>query len=123
MGTIAVLLEAQLDLEFAWLHGSFLAGDSFHDIDIGVHLNGTGEVRFRRGLDLALRLDRATGYPVDVRVLNDAPATFLFHVFREGLLLVSRDDEKLADLMERTLWEYLDMTPLLRRATIEAYGT
>ena len=57
-----------------------------------------------------------------MRVLNDAPVTFLFHVFREGRLLFSRNDERLADLMERTVREYLDMEPLLRRATIEAYG-
>ena len=80
-------------------------------------------MRFRRELDLAVRLDRETGFPVDMRVLNDAPVTFLFHVFREGRLLVSRNDERLADLMERTAREYLDMEPLLRQATIEAYGT
>ena len=120
---LTAVLAAEPDLEFAWLHGSFLAAGNFHDIDVGVHLNATTDVRFRRELDLAVRLDRETGFPVDVRVLNDAPVTFLFHVFREGRLLVSRNDERLADLMERTAREYLDMEPLLRRATIEAYGT
>lgn len=119
---LAVTLEGEPDLEFAWLHGSFLSGGGFHDVDIGVHLNAAPDVRFRRGLDLAVRLDRDTGFPVDVRVLNNAPVTFLFHVFREGRLLLSRNDELLADLMERTVREYLDMEPLLRRATIEAYG-
>ncbi|MDE0126962.1 MAG: nucleotidyltransferase domain-containing protein [Bryobacterales bacterium] len=119
---LVAVLEAEPDLEFAWLHGSFLAADRFRDIDVGVHLDATTEVRFRRGLELAVRLDRETGFPVDVRVLNDAPVTFLFHVFREGRLLLSRNDERLADLMERTVREYLDMEPLLRRATIEAYG-
>lgn len=119
---LVAVLEAEPDLEFAWLHGSFLAADRFHDIDVGVHLDATTEVRFRQVLDLAMRLDRETGFPVDVRVLNDAPVTFLFHVFREGRLLLSRNDERLADLMERTVREYLDMEPLLRRATIEAYG-
>ena len=115
-------LEAEPDLEFAWLHGSFLDGDGFHDVDVGVHLNAAADVRFRRALDLAVRLDRDAGFPVDVRVLNDAPVTFLFHVFREGRLLLSRNDERLADLMERTVREYLDMEPLLRRATVEAHG-
>ena len=116
------VLEAEPDLEFAWLHGSFLASGDFHDIDVGVHLDATTEERFQRGLELAVRLDRETGFPVDVRVLNDAPVTFLFHVFREGRLLLSRNDERLAGLMERTVREYLDMEPLLRRATIEAYS-
>ena len=120
--TLTAALESEPDLEFAWLYGSFLSGAGFHDVDVGVHLNAAADVRFRRGLDLAVRLDRVTGFPVDVRVLNDAPVTFLFHVFREGRLLLGRNDERLADLMERTVREYLDMAPLLRRATIEAYG-
>ena len=84
--------------------------------------SATAEVRLQRGLELAVRLDQEIGFPIDVRVLNDAPVTFLFHVFREGRLLLSRNDECLADLMERTVREYLDAAPLLRQATIEAYG-
>ena len=120
--TVVEALEAEPELEFAWLHGSFLAAGGFHDVDVGVHLYGAADVRSRHALDLGLRLDRDVGFPVDVRVLNDAPVTFLFHVFRGGRLLLSRNDEHLADLMERTVREYLDMEPLLRRATIEAYG-
>lgn len=120
--TLVTALENEPDLEFAWLHGSFLAADEFHDIDIGVHLSATADVRLQRGLELAVRLDQEIGFPIDVRVLNDAPVTFLFHVFREGRLLLSRNDECLADLMERTVREYLDAAPLLRQATIEAYG-
>ena len=50
------------------------------------------------------------------------PASFLFHVFREGHLLLSRDDTGLANRMERTVREYLDIAPLRRRATMEAFG-
>ena len=120
--TLTATLEGEPDLVFAWLHGSFLSRGGFHDVDVGVHLNAAPDVCFQRGLDLAVRLDHDTGFPIDVRVLNDAPVPFLFHVFREGRLLLSRNDELLADLMERTVREYLDMEPLLRRATIEAYG-
>ena len=120
--TLVAALESEPDLEFAWLHGSFLVADKFRDIDIGVHLSAPVEVRSQRGLELSVRLDQEIGFPIDVRVLNDAPVTFLFHVFREGRLLLSRNDERLADLMERTVREYLDAAPLLRQATIEAYG-
>lgn len=115
-------LEAEPELAFAWLHGSFLGGGDFHDVDVGIHLDAAPDVRFRRELDLAVRLSDAAGFPVDVRLLNDAPVTFLFYVFRDGRLLLSRADERLADLQERTVREYLDMELLLRRATIEAYG-
>ena len=120
--TLVAVVESEPDLEFAWLHGSFLVADKFRDIDIGIHLNAPVEARLRRGLELAVRLDQEIGFPIDVRVLNDAPVAFLFHVFREGRLLLSRNDERLADLMERTVRDYLDTAPLLRQATIEAYG-
>lgn len=121
--TISGLLAGEPDIEFAWLYGSFLAADRFRDIDVGVYLNATPDESFQRGLDLAARLDEETTFPIDVRVLNDTPVTFLFHVFREGRLLITRNEEAMADVMEKTVREYLDKAPLLRRATIEAYGT
>ena len=119
---LATALAAEPDVEFAWLHGSFLTGGPFHDVDVGVHLLPAAGGRPYRGVELALHLGHAIRLPVDVRVLNDAPVAFLFHVFRAGRPLICRADERMADLMERTLREYLDRAPLLRRATVEAFG-
>lgn len=119
---LAAALETEADVEWAWLHGSFLAGGGFHDVDVGLHLTAGQDAGFELALDLALRLDRATRFPVDVQVLNGAPVSFLFHVFREGHLLLSRDDTSLANRMEETVRQYLDVAPLRRRATIEAFG-
>ncbi len=80
--TLVAALESEPDLEFAWLHGSFLIADMFRDIDIGVHLSAPAKARSQRGLELAARLDQEIGVLIDACVLNDAPATFLFHVFR-----------------------------------------
>ena len=119
---LTAALETEPDVEFAWLHGSFHTGGAFHDVDVGVHLAPAAGRRPRPAMDLAVRLGDAVRLPVDVRVLNDAPVAFLFHVFRAGRLLLCRDDERLADLMERTVREYLDRAPLLRRAAVEAFG-
>ena len=69
-----------------------------------------------------MRLTREAGFPVDVRVLDDASLAFRFHVFRAGRLLLGRDPELLADSMERTMREYLDVAPLVRRAALDAFG-
>ena len=119
---VTAALQAEPDVVFAHLHGSFPTGGGFHDLDVGIHLAGPADRRLRRALDLAVQLTRAAGFPVDVRSLDDAPLAFRFHVFRTGRLLLSRDDERLADCMERTMCEYLDIAPLLRRATVEAFG-
>ena len=119
---LVAALQSRQDVEWAWLHGSFLGDASFHDIDVGVQLAADVDARSERALDLALRLDREAHFPIDVQVLNDASPSFLFHVFREGQLLLSRNDTGLANRMERTVREYLDTAPLLRRAAIEAFG-
>ncbi len=119
---VTAALETEPDVVFAHLHGSFLTGDAFHDVDVGVHLAAAADRRLPRALDLGGRLTHAAGFPVDVRVLGDAPIAFRFHVFRTGRLLLSRDDEGLADCMERTMRQYLDMAPLVRRAAVEAFG-
>lgn len=119
---VADTLERKPEVVFAHLHGSFLTSEAFHDVDVAVHLAPRVPRRLPRALDLAEWLARETGLPVDVRLLNDATLAFRYHVFRTGRLLLSRDDELLADCMERTMREYLDIAPLLRRATVEAFG-
>lgn len=115
-------LETEPDVVFAYLHGSFLTGGGFHDVDVAVRLRAAADRRLRLALDLAVRLTREAGFPVDVRVLDDASVAFRFHVFRTGRLLLGRDPELLADSMERTTREYLDAAPLVRRAAVEAFG-
>jgi hypothetical protein len=58
---------------------------------------------------------------VDVRILNVAPVSFLYHVLR-GQLLFCRDDEILAEVTERTISRYLDIAPLVRRGAQEAFA-
>ena len=76
----------------------------------------------RHVVELADRLSRRVGYPVDVRALNEAPLPFVFHALR-GELLVSRDDERLAEVLEGTGRRYLDIAPVLRRATRDAFAS
>jgi hypothetical protein len=91
-------------------------------VDIGVYLRcAPAGGSLARGLELADRLSDRVRLPVDVRILNDAPLTFLYHVLR-GQLLVNREEDLLAGVMERTIRDYLDIAPVLRRATKEAFG-
>ena len=120
VGALAEVLHSEITVVFAYLHGSFATGGPFHDIDVAVFLDDSAVRDTVRGLDLADRSSRATGYPVDVRVLNDASLAFQFRAL-QGKLLVVHDDEKLANFMERVGRLYLDIALLLRRATREAF--
>ncbi len=113
------VLAERPDVVFGAIFGSFLDGEGFRDVDVGVWT--TGPSGGRVDLDLGASLSDALGLPVDVRRLNDAPVPFLFHALR-GRPVAVRDEICLADLMERTAREYHDRAPLLRRATREAFA-
>jgi len=132
--TLKNALSAIEEVRFAFLFGSFSDDGekgllSFHDIDIGVFLQGTGtgEKKEREkkavyyGLELSEQLSSLVRLPVDARVINFAPVTFLFHVVR-GRLLVDKDEDTRCTFMEWVVRHYLDMKPLLHRAIKEAYG-
>src|SRR5438045_6187701 len=119
--TLADVLTGEPQIVFAHLHGSFIGPLPFHDIDVGVYLDGASAEQTRYVVELADRLSRLVGYPVDVRALNAGPVPFVFCAL-QGELLVSRDDERLAEVLERTGRRYLDIAPVLRRATRDAFA-
>jgi predicted nucleotidyltransferase len=119
---LAQALDAHPEILVAVLHGSFVRGEPFRDVDVAVWLNPlrlSKDARFRLALELSVQLRLTLGFPVDVRVLNDAPLSFRYHALRGSSLLV-RDEELLAELRTRTWDEYLDFQPFARRYLREA---
>lgn len=119
---LAAALAREPNIAFAYLYGSFVDADAFHDVDIGVYVSrhGTGQEPMYV-VDLIQRLADLVPFPIDVRILNDAPVSFLYHVLR-GRPIHIHDDEVLTNLMEQTARQYLDMAPLLRQSTREAFA-
>ncbi len=119
---MAAELEKEPAVGFAYLYGSLLDSETVHDIDVGLYLR---EPMARPGpvvaLELSVRLTAVAGLPVDVRVLNEAPLSFLYHVLR-GRLLVCRDEAFLTATIEDVARRYLDLAPLLRQGTKDAFA-
>lgn len=119
---ISRLLEEREEIVFAYLFGSFSDDLPLHDIDVGIFLTGRQEgPAFRYAFDLSHLLSEELRIPVEVTVLNDAPFTFVYHVIR-GTLLLERDEALHAMILEDTVRRYLDIRPLLRRSTREAFA-
>jgi predicted nucleotidyltransferase len=115
-------LQARAEVLFAYLHGSFVRGGPYRDVDVAVWLDGAAVPRSgwtRYALDLAAALSRETALPVDVQVLNAAPLAFRYHALR-GTLLLARDPEAAAEVRARTWDDYLDFAPFARRYLREA---
>jgi hypothetical protein len=113
------LLAGRPEVSFAFVFGSFLDRDEFRDIDVGIWTAPGASPQI--DVELAADASAALGLPVDVRRVNGAPVSFLFHVLR-GRALVVRDEAMVATLMERTAREYHDHAPLVHRATRDAFA-
>lgn len=116
------LLEDQDVVQFTYLYGSFLDDLPCHDIDVGIYVQGIKEKKMTfYGLELGEQLSQQVGCHVDVRVLNNAPVSFLYHVLK-GKLLTEQNPDLHSFVFERTVSRYLDMKPLLLQATKEAFA-
>jgi len=115
-------LRGRDEVVFAYVFGSFAEEEAFHDIDIGIYLSEIcPEQSTQYGLALSQTLSSQLRIPVDARVLNFAPASFLYHVIR-GKLIIERNEEVSAQIAEQTVQKYLDLKPLIYRGIKEAFG-
>lgn len=96
--------------------------DTVHDVDIGLYL-GESETATSAAtaVDLSNRLTAMVGMSVDVRVLNEAPLSFVYYVLR-GHLLVRHDEECLTEMLEDVARRYLDLAPLRRQGIQDAFA-
>jgi predicted nucleotidyltransferase len=102
------------EILFALLYGSAIESETFRDLDIGIFVD-RAIIHASTDLDYSFtlenRLRKALAYPVDVRVINDAPLGFRYNVSR-GVALVVNDPPSFYHFLERTWDEYLDFEPI-----------
>lgn len=112
-------LRACAELDFTYIHGSFLSEEDFGDIDIAVYLkkgaNPTSDSVTKFEIDLEIKLEKLTGYPVDVRVINNSPLSFRYNVLKSGKLLFAVNEDIQTDFAERTITAYIDFVPYRKR--------
>ncbi len=102
----------------AYLFGSRARGEAVagSDVDVAV-LFERDPPRTLAGLhlDLADDLSAAVGGPVDLVVLNRAPADLIHRVLRDGILILERDRAARIRFEVRARNAYFDLLPHLRR--------
>ena len=111
---------------FAYLYGSFVKEESFRDIDVGVYLMDAGENSIVVSAELKTKLSRGaqrhsfnfTADQFDVKILNDAPFTFLRRVFEQGILLFDQNPELRTDVIEYVSLKYRECAGILAEASL-----
>lgn len=101
----------------AVLYGSAAEGLPFRDLDIALLVDREvwpAREDWERESQLADQLASLSPFPVDVRVVNDAPPGFCYHVTLGRPLLI-RDEEAYAEFVERTWDLYFDFAPFVRQ--------
>lgn len=119
LDAIRHVLETEDDVAYALVFGSTARGDrrAGSDIDVAIGLR-SGAPRDVHALGrLTARLESASGCPVDVVLLDEAPPAMAYRVFRDGRLLVERDHASFVERKARAILEYLDFKPIEERCT------
>ena len=110
---------------FAYVYGSFVKEESFRDIDLGIYVINRDENPFIISSDIQIQLSHVAkkrGVNIiadhfDVRIINDAPFTFLKRVFKEGVLLVDNDPDLRTNIVEYVSLKYRECAGLLAEAS------
>ena len=100
------LLEGRPEISFAYLHGSFLSGLAYHDIDVAFYLTPPVADPFDYAMSISVELTRALHQPIDVQVLNNSSLSFQHQVL-QGKLLFTRNETQLTDFIEDVASEYM----------------
>ncbi|MCF8063572.1 MAG: nucleotidyltransferase domain-containing protein [Deltaproteobacteria bacterium] len=103
------------DLVAAYVFGSFVTGEGFADIDLGILLKEKPAQPLKLELDLESELEKTAPCPVDVRVLNGARISFSQSVIRAGEVIVDPDPDQRADFEGWVLKKYFDFAPFRAR--------
>ncbi len=118
LNTIREALTARLkgrpEILFAILYGSASEGGAFRDLDVAVWVDRavvSAETELAYGFDLADDLEKTVSFPVDVRVINDAPLPYRYNVSR-GQRLIAHDEEAYYTFIERTRMAWWDFEPV-----------
>jgi predicted nucleotidyltransferase len=112
--TLAEQLKNRPEIHFAILYGSAAEGETFRDLDVGLFVDRTlvsASLELDYAFRLAGELERQVSYPVDVRIINDAPLGFRYNVSR-GAVLIVNDAPSYYHFLERTWDEFFDFQPV-----------
>ncbi len=106
---ISDFLKTKKYILFAYIFGSFIIEDSFSDIDIGIFIKNKN---FKSPLEVELKLEREieniAHVPVDVRIINHAPLSFIYSILKNRIVIVDNNKSLRADFEGLVYKKYFD---------------
>ncbi len=105
---LSIQLGKSKSIVFAYVFGSFVKEEMFSDIDIAVYLKGRVKSQLDWEVELEGKLRSICRFPVDIRIVNRAPLSFVYNVIKSGIRIVDRDPSLRADFEGLVIKKYLD---------------
>ena len=114
MEAVRRLLTEDQRVLYALVFGSTARGTTHagSDLDVAIELAASERLGPGELGDLISSLERASGRPVDLVLLGEAPPAVAYRVFRDGQLLVVKDRRAFVERKARAILEYLDFKPV-----------
>jgi len=112
---ISSCLQQYGEIFAAYIFGSFISDKSFADIDLGILTQRKPDNLIEYEVGLEIKLDRLVKFETDVRVLNNAPLSFVQNVLRHGQLIIDINPNRRADFENNVLKKYFDFSRFRKR--------
>lgn len=103
------ILSSHKCIVFAYIFGSFAQGNfnDNSDLDIAIYLDG--DMDTDDYLDLKMTLTEAFNREIDLVILNKATPLLKFQVYKNHILIFTRDKTLESEFKVKTLFEYNDV--------------
>ena len=120
LATLRAELEPHVEIQEAYLFGSWARGEAepHSDIDVAVYVDAScvPESTFGYAAELTTELSAALGSnAIDLVLLNDAPPVLYHRVLRDGFRIFSRDLSATTSREGHALSRYCDYGPQLEK--------
>ncbi len=115
-------IKSHKGVAFVYLHGSFPNASRFRDIDIAVYMDEVPVSPLQMELRIETLLSSTVPYPVDVKILNNAPLSFTYNAIKNGIPIFVANEDIRVDLIEKTLNKYFDFAPFRKLYLKETLG-
>ena len=99
------------EILIAYIYGSYLKGQYYNDIDIGIIIQDDFEPFTLYEPRISRYFDKYLHENIDVRILNHKPLRFLYNLLKNSKVLFSRDENKRIKFECKVVKEYLDIKP------------
>ena len=103
-----VLIEYD-NIIFAYIFGSLVTGTYRNDSDIDLAIFINENISFDEYMEIKMKLTEVCKKEIDLIILNSATTLLKFEIYKNHILLFTRDKNKESGFKVRTLFEYNDM--------------